>query len=228
MIRILGDKGLERMWSIWSGYTFILGVLISFRNNQAYSRFWEGATLIQQVRGEWFNAVSSLIAFSAKDPESEKLVGHFQNVLVRLASFLYANALQQLCDMDDDSLEVIDHEGFEEGAFDFLADVNDRCEIILQWVQRLIIEGHRTGAIKVDAPILSRCFQELSRGVVNLNNVRKIKDVPFPFPYSQMITIGLIVHGVVTTLLSSQMVSTWWWAALLCFFVTTALWGLAF
>ena len=27
--------------SIWSGYTFILGFLIVFRSNQAYSRFWE-------------------------------------------------------------------------------------------------------------------------------------------------------------------------------------------
>ena len=29
--------------TIWSGYTFILGFLIVFRSNQAYSRFWESA-----------------------------------------------------------------------------------------------------------------------------------------------------------------------------------------
>lgn len=30
--------------TIWSGYTFILGFLIVFRSNQAYSRFWESAS----------------------------------------------------------------------------------------------------------------------------------------------------------------------------------------
>merc|ERR1719510_382051 len=35
---------MDGVGSIWAGYTFVLGFLVVFRNNQAYTRFWEGAT----------------------------------------------------------------------------------------------------------------------------------------------------------------------------------------
>merc|ERR1740138_1615055 len=79
---------------LWSGYTFVLGFLVVFRNNQAYSRFWEGATLINQVRGEWFNAISCLIAFCNKEHDEPGRLQRFQNLLVRLGSLMYCSALQ--------------------------------------------------------------------------------------------------------------------------------------
>ena len=46
MINFFKDSsGLD---SIWSGYTFILGFLIVFRSNQAYSRFWESAARLHK------------------------------------------------------------------------------------------------------------------------------------------------------------------------------------
>ena len=37
--------------------------LRNFRSRIAYNRWWEGGTLLQQTRGEWFNGYSSLIAW---------------------------------------------------------------------------------------------------------------------------------------------------------------------
>merc|ERR1719373_837799 len=48
---------------VWVAYNFVLGFLIVFRTNQAHERFWEGATILQQVRGEWYNAISCCVAF---------------------------------------------------------------------------------------------------------------------------------------------------------------------
>merc|ERR1712060_1040768 len=95
-------------------------------------------------------------------------------------------------------------------------------------IQRLVVDAEDAGVINVAAPILSRPYQELSRGVVNLNNVRKIKDVPFPFPYAQMITCMLLVHWAMTPMLASQIIRSRWWAATTCFFVTTAYWSLLY
>ena len=52
----------------------------------------------------------------------------------------------------------------------------------MNWIQRLIA----TGPVEASAPLVARTYQELSRGIVNLNNVRKIEEVPFPFPWKNI------------------------------------------
>jgi len=225
----LGEEFAQHMSGvseIWTSYTAVLGFLIVFRNNQAYTRFWEGATLIHQVRGEWFNAVSSLFAFCSRDPEKEEEVLYFQFVLVRLASLLHCFALQQVCELRDDSLEVIKVDTMQKDSLDFLRQAHDKCEVVIQWMQRLVVDANDSKVLIVAPPILSRVFQELSRGIVNLNNVRKIRDIPFPFPYAQMITCMLIVHWIMTPMIAAATIATWWWSSLMCFFVVTAFWSL--
>lgn len=214
--------------AIWSGYTAVLGFLVVFRNNQAYSRFWEGATLVNQTRGEWFNAVSSLIAFCNTSEEMKDNVEHFQALMIRLASLLHCSALQEVCEIEDSSLEVFGTNGIGEESLAFLEIAHDRVEIIIQWLQRLILSAHSRNILIAPSPILSRSFQELSRGVVNLNNVRKIRDVPFPFPYNQVLILMLAVHWLITPLLAAFHIANVWWACSTCFFVTGGLWCLVY
>eukprot|EP00930_Biecheleria_cincta_P033989 TRINITY_DN23522_c0_g1_i1.p1 TRINITY_DN23522_c0_g1~~TRINITY_DN23522_c0_g1_i1.p1 ORF type:complete len:540 (-),score=69.79 TRINITY_DN23522_c0_g1_i1:179-1798(-) len=211
---------------VWSGYTFVLGFLIVFRNNQAYSRFWEGVTLTNQIKGEWFNSISSLFAFCSAAEEKSQGVVHFQHRLVRLASMLHCTALQQICALDDDTLDVINLDGFDVGHLDALKAAPDPCEIVVNWLQRLIVQAHRDGVLHIEAPILSRAFQELSRGAVNLSNVRKIRETPFPFPYSQMIVSMLLVHWIITPLLAAGRMVQWQWASVMCFLVSMSFWSL--
>eukprot|EP00928_Gymnodinium_smaydae_P022751 TRINITY_DN19001_c0_g1_i2.p1 TRINITY_DN19001_c0_g1~~TRINITY_DN19001_c0_g1_i2.p1 ORF type:complete len:596 (+),score=113.94 TRINITY_DN19001_c0_g1_i2:102-1889(+) len=213
---------------IWSGYTFVLGFLVVFRNNQAYSRFWEGATLISQVRGEWFNTASSLISFTSAKPEKHDGVRHFQQLLVRLMSVLYCSALQQVCELEDDSLEIIDIRGLSAESIAYLSISHEPCEVVVQWIQRLIVEANREGTLDVPPPILSRSFQELSRGIVGLSNVRKLKEIPFPFPYAQMIQVMLMVHWLFTPWFAANLVNEAWVAGLITFLVTASLWSLIY
>ena len=73
----LSDR-LSGIGVVWAGFTAIVGLLIAFRNNQAFARFWEGATLVNQMRGEWVSATSSLIALCSTDPEVEQRFQNFQ------------------------------------------------------------------------------------------------------------------------------------------------------
>ena len=92
-----------------------------FRSQQAYTRFWEAATIVQQVRGEWFNAVSSSFAFCTIKPERRQEVEKFQHTLLRLTSLLYCTALQQIAVLEDEAFEIIDTDGFSEESLQYLA-----------------------------------------------------------------------------------------------------------
>merc|ERR1719262_485338 len=158
--------------SLLSGFTFILGFLIVFRANNAYSRWWEGGTLLQELRGEWFNAFSSLMAFSNSSPSKRQEVKKFQHQLVRLVSLLYASALHQVCTMEDKCFYLIDITGFEQESLAFLQSdlCHDHCEVVLQWIQRLVVLADANSVIKIAPPILSRVYNQLGNGIVNLNN----------------------------------------------------------
>lgn len=210
--------------NVLGGFSFILGFLIVFRSQQAYSRWWEGGTLLQQLRGEWFNSFSCLIAFCNADKD-KKVVKQFQHQLVRLFSLLYGCALQQVATMDEKKFELIACEGLETKSLKYLQGSYDRCEITLQWIQRLIVESEQKQITKIAPPILSRVFNELGNGIVNLNNARKITDFPIPFHLAQMITIMLIGHSVFTVFICAVSVETPAWSAIIAFLVVFSYWS---
>jgi len=190
-------------FSIWAGFSSVLGFLLFFRSNVAYSRWWEGGTLLQQVRGEWFNAYSSLIAFCSPDPKVQDKVDEFQHLLGRLMSLLFCAALQQVSPRGGGkSFEIIECSGIAQDSMMFLRESSDNVEVIIQWIQRQTILNMSSGVLTVPAPVISRVFQELSRGIVNLQNARKIADFPFPFPYAQTSVVMLVIHWLMCPLIS--------------------------
>merc|ERR1719199_28035 len=112
------------------GFTFILGFLIVFRSQQAFSRWWEGGTILQQLRGEWFNAYSSMMAFCNGSPEKAQEVLKFQHQLARLISLLFASGLCQVSTMDRKELELIALDGFDEESLSFLKETHDQSEVV--------------------------------------------------------------------------------------------------
>lgn len=213
---------------VWAGYTSLLGFLMVFRSNQAYSRFWEGAKLIAQARAEWFNAVSSLFAFCSQEESCQKDVMEFQHLTVRLMSLMFCQALQQVCDFEDDELEILDVSCLDPESLRFLSGTTDRVEVVMQWVQRAIVNAGEHKLISAAPPILSRVYQELGRGMVNIAQIRKIKEVPFPFPYAQMISFMMLGHFLITPLIAGQNFDNPYVAGILCGLVTTVMWCLMF
>jgi len=212
--------------AVWSSVTFVLGVLLVFRTNQAYARYWEGATLLMQVRGEWLNASSSLVAFCSVVPEMTAEVAKFQHQLVRLMSLLYCGALQQVSFVKDDSMEVIDMAGLDESSLFFLVESEERCDVILQWIRRLIVLNMSSGVIPVPPPILTRVFQELSRGLVAAKDVQKIAEFPFPFPYTQLLLAMLVAETVLTPVMAANTIEHPAWAGVVSFCAVLALWSI--
>lgn len=207
----------------WVSYNFVVGFLVVFRTQQAYSRFWSGATTIQQTRGEWFNACSSLFAFSSNKPEKQQEVRKFHQLIVRLFSLLWCTGLEQLAGAEFD-FQVLDTTGLDPVALDYIRSQPNRCEVILQWIQRSINNAVDAGILTVAPPILSRVYQELSRGIVNLNQVQTIIDIIFPFPYAQLVTFSLLIHSVLMPFIAAATVPELSWALITTFISVTALW----
>eukprot|EP00928_Gymnodinium_smaydae_P096764 TRINITY_DN8612_c0_g1_i3.p1 TRINITY_DN8612_c0_g1~~TRINITY_DN8612_c0_g1_i3.p1 ORF type:complete len:655 (-),score=86.96 TRINITY_DN8612_c0_g1_i3:152-2026(-) len=210
----------------WVGYNAALGALIVFRTQQAYSRWWEGGALLQQVRGEWYNAASSLIAFTTRKSEYKKQAVNFQHLIVRLMSMLYCSALQQVAEIPHEEFEILDTAGIEEASINYLTDSDDRCEVLVQWIQRLTVKNMEEGILAVPAPVVSRVFQELGRGMVNFNNVKKIKEFPFPFPYLQILELLLLLQATASPIANCFLVTNVYFASALTFFSVAGYWSI--
>jgi len=218
------DKTVSQAFFAFTG---VVGFLIVFRTQQGYSRYWEGASLLQNVKAYWLNAASNLCAFCTHDPEKQEDVDRFQHLLVRLISFLHCSALQTVSIMHDTDFEVIDLSGLSSDYVEHVCShEHNKCFIVMQSVQQLVVEHIRLGVLDIAPPITSRVFQELSNGIVALTNVRKITDIPFPFPYAQLVSVMLCVSTISTPVVTGILIYTPHWAGILTFMLQFAFWSM--
>eukprot|EP00930_Biecheleria_cincta_P015319 TRINITY_DN12817_c0_g1_i1.p1 TRINITY_DN12817_c0_g1~~TRINITY_DN12817_c0_g1_i1.p1 ORF type:complete len:519 (-),score=60.70 TRINITY_DN12817_c0_g1_i1:173-1729(-) len=224
-----GAVGLGGISVLWSGYTFVLAFLIVFRSHQAYSRFWFVANTVAELRGSWFNAMSSLVSFCSADDDLFEEVEHFQYLIGRLCSMLYCAALQQTYRISDDStLEILSVEGIDTAKLAYLSTSQHKCEVLVQWLQQLVVKNHRLGILEVPSTLLSRVFQELAHGTALLNRVRSPDHMILVSPYTQASTLMLTLHWIINPFVASQCLQSPWWAGILSFSVVAAVWGLMF
>eukprot|EP00931_Biecheleriopsis_adriatica_P000669 TRINITY_DN10075_c2_g1_i1.p1 TRINITY_DN10075_c2_g1~~TRINITY_DN10075_c2_g1_i1.p1 ORF type:complete len:521 (-),score=51.47 TRINITY_DN10075_c2_g1_i1:158-1720(-) len=200
----IDEKTADAARSVIAAFTSVMVFILYNRSNTAYDRWWEGGTLLQQTRGEWFNAYSSIMAFTSTKPEMKEQVDEYTQLLARMMSLLMCCGLQQVSPDRARPFAVLDLEGLDDEAVEFLNSAPDKVEVILQWIQRSMVLHAHTGVLPVPPPILSRAFQEISRGIVNLQNARKIADFPYPFPLAQISMVLQLLHYAMTPILAAM------------------------
>lgn len=218
--------GLDSMKSsqLWAAFSASLIFMISFRTNKAYARYWEGTTLLNQMFGEWFDAASCLIAFSTLSREKKAAqVADFRGTLVRLFSLLHGGALEEiaLTDNEEFGYPSLDVGGLDQATLKYLSDCKtdpqlnfNRVEVIIHMIQTLVVDCQATGVIQVPPPVLSRVFQTISRGQVNLANCKKITSTLFPFPYAQLIALLLFIFSIGTPVVMASISTSMFWGVL--------------
>eukprot|EP00927_Polykrikos_kofoidii_P081319 TRINITY_DN7857_c0_g1_i5.p1 TRINITY_DN7857_c0_g1~~TRINITY_DN7857_c0_g1_i5.p1 ORF type:complete len:702 (+),score=86.43 TRINITY_DN7857_c0_g1_i5:129-2234(+) len=225
--------------AVWTASYVVLGLLLGFRTNKAYARFWEGMTLVQQMRAEWFESCSNLFAFSAiplnAQPCNEEVVNRvteFHYTLIRLMSLMHGAALRQIGG-NCEEFDVLDVHGLDTLSMEYLNDFCsvhsiNRVEVLLHWIQVLITDNIANGVLVVPPPILTRAYQTLSRGMVNLHDVRKLADIPFPFPLSQMIVVMLLVVSMVVPAYVAASITSFIGAFVVSFIPLFGMWSITF
>lgn len=215
--------GLESLRSsqLWAAFSASLLFIVNFRTDTAYARFWQGTTLLHQMWGEWFDAASCLIAFStlARATKADR-VSDFRGTLVRLFSLLHGSALEEIActEYEEFGKPTLDVGGLDQATLKYLAGCKsrsglkfNRVEVIIHMIQNLVVSAHDSGTLKIAPPILSRVFQTISRGQVNLANCKKITSTLFPFPYAQLIALLLFVYSIVTPIFMSSICTSIHW-----------------
>eukprot|EP00928_Gymnodinium_smaydae_P015148 TRINITY_DN15552_c0_g1_i2.p1 TRINITY_DN15552_c0_g1~~TRINITY_DN15552_c0_g1_i2.p1 ORF type:complete len:545 (+),score=126.69 TRINITY_DN15552_c0_g1_i2:46-1680(+) len=208
---------------VWNALAGCALILLGFRTRQAFGRFWEGTSLLHQMRGEWFDSVACLFAFSrGAIPSKAAGVEEFRQTLVRLMSFCHCSALEEIRQDPEATYDIVDVCGLDIETLTYLKECKEelhfnRVEVILHMIQVLVTENLDNGVLKIPPPILSRVYQTLSRGFVNVLNCKKICDTMFPFPYTQMITVllGFLMVGV--PLMVSSCVHSKIFSPIVCF-----------
>jgi len=141
--------------------------------------------------------------------------------LVRLMSLMHGSALEEIAQSDNDpsgGYDCLDLGGLDITTLKWLKDCKfgedrfNRVEVLIHMIQNLIVENQDNGVLKIPPPILSRVFQTISRGQVNLANCKKIVYTLFPFPYAQLISWLHIMVCIVTPILMSSLHQNPHWA----------------
>lgn len=218
---------------IWNAATGVIVVLCNFRTRQGLARFWEGTGLLHQMRGEWFDTVSNCVTFSiSAKPKMPRKVKEFRHALVRLMSLCHGSALEEIAD-NTIRLDTIDAYGLDDGTLNHLRECHEvhqfnKVEVMLHLVQSLITQAHHESVLNIPPPILSRVYQTISRGFVNLLNAKKIVDTRFPFPYVQLISFLLLLHTALTPMIITAVVKSKVLAAAVSFIPMFGLYSLNF
>lgn len=206
---------------LWAAMTASLVFLIGFRTNKAYGRFWDGTTLLHQMFGEWFDAVSCLVAFSSLSIKKQPgQVAQFRHTLIRLMSLCHGCAMEEISNLGSQPYLCVDVGGLDQKTLKYLTkakyDKNlnfNTVEVVIHMIQTLVVFNSNNGVLKIPPPILSRVFQTISRGQVNLANAKKITSTLFPFPYAQLIGVLLIIFSLSTPVALASVITSWQWAA---------------
>jgi len=225
-------ENVARNNAVYTSFTFLCGFLIVFRTSQAYGRFWDGCAAMKAMQSEWLCGASSLIAFCRFSSADECLVISFQHMVIRLVSMLHACSLAQLEGAEAGEvphafkLELIDAKGIDKESLETVRSEECKVELIVQWLQSIVVDNIKTGVLTVPPPILSRFFHNISNGLHCFYDAYKISEVPYPFPYMQVTEVLLVLHWIITPIVAASWTFTAFWSGFFSFLATFILWAL--
>lgn len=214
-------------------FATIVSFISVFRTSQAYSRFWEGADLTFEALGDWFDVVSTLLSFCRYSQVDHELIVTFQQKVVRLVSLLNAMIYCELEDKDMEDkramrCELIDVASIDRENLLELSKCENKPEIVFQWLQNEVVDSVKSGVLSIPPPLLTRSFQEMGAAMKQYHRSLKFIRVPFPFPYSVILEVLLVIHGLVTPVVVCSWTDRLEWVCIFNFILVFAFWSLHF
>eukprot|EP00434_Breviolum_minutum_P014015 symbB.v1.2.012359.t2/scaffold854.1/size229663/13 len=143
-----------------------------------------------------------------------------RHTLVRLASVMHGSALDEICGEGAAGQVCMDITGLDIATLKFLRDCTEIYgfnKALQHMMKNLVTYNQHIGVLTIPPPILSRVYQTLSRGFVNLLNAKKIADTRFPFPWAQIITLLILSYSITTPLVVAAIVKQYAWAVMVTF-----------
>mmetsp|Transcript_783 Transcript_783/g.1678 ORF Transcript_783/g.1678 Transcript_783/m.1678 type:complete len:428 (-) Transcript_783:118-1401(-) len=205
-------RGTFMQKAVYNGLSFLACYMVFLRMKRSYKRFFDGCEKAYAVCGDWYDAMSLVVAFTRHAKADKDEIEKFHHLLFRIMSlllgFVFADLQKNYASgHEEESMQamidkwpVLDIPGVDQESLDFLAAMDDRVEVSFNWVQSLLVDKMRQGVLNVPPPILTRVFQELGDGMIKYHEALHICRVPFPFPLAVTTECLLFLIMVVTPL----------------------------
>jgi len=193
-VLVAGLVGVLASW-LWSSYrvkipavlhTLIgvaLGLLLVFRTNASYDRYWEGRKLL----GGMVNRTRDLVRQAVTVVGGvEEAACQTRVAVQRYVGVFFALAMQALRDERD--LAVLDDLLTAEERAD-LAPVRHRAPVVLTWISRRIA-AHRPAISELDRLAIDANLTQL---MDCLGGCERIRRTPVPFAYAHHIKLFVVL-----------------------------------
>lgn len=191
-----------------------LGLLLVFRTNASYDRFWEGRKLVGRLVIAARDLMRQVVTYV------DDVDGHRHHLRRKIIAYYYL-AVQRLREEDD--LSELD-EVLTAQERVLLEDVSHRPQVVATWISARLarmVEHHEAHVTELR---LNRMDQTLSEMNEALAGCERIRFTPVPFAYAQHIKVFLalfcytapfaMVHGMV------------WWTPVAAAVLALALFGI--
>mmetsp|Transcript_74533 Transcript_74533/g.197988 ORF Transcript_74533/g.197988 Transcript_74533/m.197988 type:complete len:490 (-) Transcript_74533:146-1615(-) len=137
--------------------------------------------------------------------------------------------LSDLCvlgSMSDDEMAGLDGSWREDDAYDSSSNSQpDRVNMLASWINEDINE--LVPLVGIPPPIMSRCYQELSNGMLGFNQATKMADIPFPFPFLQLMELLLVCYSCCLPIYAAQFTGGLFSSPILAIIVSLSFWSLS-
>jgi putative membrane protein len=172
---------LKNLTTVYSLLGFIISLLLVFRTNTAYDRWWEGRKMWGAIVNDSRNFISKLSVLDLTTNERDYFEYHFPLFTVCAKEHLRGQRL-----MAPEFLSPEDRTSFEKAT-------NQSLWVILSL--RVKLQDLRQRGI-MDSLELSMLNQNLDRLVDSLGACERIKKTPIPFSYSLFIKKFIFIYVI--------------------------------
>ncbi len=177
------SKFLEKLISVYSLVGFVISLLLIFRTNTAYDRWWEG----RKKWGELVNDTRNLSIKLASTINSQEDRDFFVRMI---PNFVFAAKEHLRRGVKFDELELLEKE------IEFISSKSHKPLAITQLIYKRLLELKMKGIISEQEFII--LDKNCNKFMDSLGACERIKNTPIPFSYSLFIKKFIFIY--VTTL----------------------------
>jgi len=106
----------------------------------------------------------------------------------------------------------------------FMCSNPHRVSMVQEWICEDLNE--LVSLCGIPPPIMSRCYQEVSNGMLAFNQAMKVADIPFPMPFAQLLELLLVVITFCIPVYCAVFTEGAFFTPVLSCFITIGFWSL--
>ncbi|KAF4670959.1 Zinc finger, RAN-binding domain containing 2 [Perkinsus chesapeaki] len=234
-----GMTNIQQMISKWGDAFVEIGSFITVSMEKAKDK--NQVDLLEELRRRlihWFTLLSAVAMISLNDGEVDLdqsfIIQRMRSsaasskglTIDRISSSRQSFVLEPVGPTDLPTMKLPIIGRCTDAEKSALADRNDKVLVVAGWITEEITRACLDGLLLIPEPILSRCYQELSNGMLGYNQAFKVALVPFPFPFAQMVALLLVVFLLILPMMVLRMTQSAVLSPILSFFCLLGYWGL--